>query len=201
MDEPGSVTRWIIMLQQGDKNQAAAAGLWQRYFQRLARVARAQLGRPSRAVLDESDIALEALHSFFQGVEEGRFADLQGRDELWRVLVVIAKRKAINSLRHELAQIRGGGKAHSDALLAEIAGTEPTPELTAALFDELQHILSVLREEDGTLCLIAIRKSEGHSNQEIAAELSVSLRTIERKLTRINILWAADLEKRFGNHD
>jgi DNA-directed RNA polymerase specialized sigma24 family protein len=129
-------------------------------------------------------------------VEEGRFSDLRGRDELWRVLVVIAKRKAINWVRHELADVRGGGKVQGDAFLADVVSPEPTPEFTAELLDEFRHLLEILREEDATLCLIALRKSEGCSNAEIAAELSLSPRTVQRKFQRICVVWTADLEKR-----
>ena len=194
MSTPGSVSRWILALQQGD--QEAAAPLWDRYFRRLAGIARAQLAHARRAAGDENDVALSAFHTFCRSVEEGRFSDLQGRDELWRVLVVIAKRKAINWVRHEMAGIRGGGKVQGEAFLADVVSPEPTPEFTAELLDEFRHLLEVLRREDGTLCLIALRKSEGYSNAEIAAELSLSPRTVERKFQRICIVWAADVERR-----
>lgn len=197
MENAGSVTQWLQQLQEG--NADAASALWERYFRQLAAVVRGQLVAKARTAGDESDVALSAFHSFFANVQEGRFADLQGRDQLWRVLVVIARRKAISWLRHEYAQRRGGGKVRSDDLLHEIAGSEPTPEFAATLLDELHHLLDLLRAEDATLALIAARKCEGFSNQEIAAELSVSVRTIERKLLRIDILLSQDIERRFGD--
>jgi DNA-directed RNA polymerase specialized sigma24 family protein len=197
--ENGSVTRWLIQMQQGTPE--AVNALWDRYFQRLAGVVRGQLGTARRAAADESDVALSAFHSFFRGVQEGRFADLRGRDQLWRVLVVIAKRKAISWLRHEYAQRRGGGRIREDALLNEVAGSEPTPELAATVLDELHQLLDLLRAEDAALALIAVRKCEGFSNHEIAVELSVSVRTIQRKLLRIDIVWAEDLERRFGGQE
>lgn len=196
MEDAGSVTQWLIQLQGG--NADAASALWERYFRQLAAVVRTHLAAKARVAGDESDVALSAFHSFFANVQEGRFSDLSGRDQLWRILVVIARRKAISWLRHEYAQRRGGGKVQAAALLDEIAGSEPTPELAATLLDELQHLLNLLRAEDATLALIAARKCEGSSNQEIAAELSVSVRTIERKLLRIDILLSEDIERRFS---
>ena len=186
------------MLQVQDGAPEAAAALWDRYFRQLAAVVRGQMANARRGMVDESDVALSAFHSFFRGVQEGRFADLRGRDQVWRVLVVIAKRKAIDWLRHEYTQRRGGGQVQGDALLQEIAGTEPTPELAATMLDEMHHLLKLLRAEDATLALVAARKCEGFSNPEIAAELSVSVRTIERKLVRIDILWEEDLQRRDG---
>jgi len=194
MDNSGSVTRWIRTLQRGDPE--AATQLWERYFRRLAAVARAQMGQGRRTGGDEEDVALSAFHSFFRCVREGRFATLQGRDELWRVLVVIAKRKAINWLRHETADIRGGGKVQGDAFLSDVVSPEPTPQFTAELLDEFRHVLEILRNEDGTLCLIALRKLEGYTSKEIAAELSLSVRTVERKSKRICVVWAADADQR-----
>ena len=195
--ETGSVTQWLLQLQEG--NGDAASALWERYFRQLAAVARTHLAAKARQAGDESDVALSAFQSFFRDVQDGRFPELSGRDELWRVLVVIARRKAISWLRHEYAQRRGGGKVQAAGLLEEIAGSEPTPEFAATLLDELQHLLDLLRAEDATLALIAARKCEGFNNQEIAADLSVSVRTIERKLVRIDILLSQDIERRFGD--
>jgi len=190
----GSVSHLLKALQQGD--QEAAARLWDRYFHDLAAVARAQLGQVRRAAADEDDVALSAFHSFCRHLGEGRFPSLQGRDELWRVLVVIAKCKAIDWIRRETAAIRGGGKVKGEAFLADVVSPEPTPEFTAELLDEFRRLLDLLRQDNGTLSLIALRKLEGYSNREIAAELSVATRTVERKLQRICILWTADVERR-----
>jgi len=172
------------------------APLWDRYFQNLAEIARDQLGTVKTGAGDENDVALSAFYSFCQRLEEGRFENLQGRDDLWKVLVVIVRRKAITWIRHETAEKRGGGKLYGDAFLEDAVGAEPTPDFTVELLDELRHLLDVLRNEDGTLCLIAMRKLEGYSSSEIAAELSVSPRTVERKFRRICILWAEEVDKR-----
>lgn len=193
VDEAGSVTRWLVEMQHGAPD--AASALWDRYFQRLAAVVRNRLAVAPQGAADESDVALSAFQSFFRGVQEGRFPDLRGRDQLWRVLVVIAKRKAVNLLRHEYAQRRGGGATIGD-LVDEITAGEPTPETVAELLDELRQALGVLRSEDPVLAQIAVLKGEGHHNDEIAARLSVTRRTIERKLKRIAILLEDDLRRR-----
>jgi DNA-directed RNA polymerase specialized sigma24 family protein len=194
MGEDGSVTRWLRSLEQGDHE--AVAPLWSRYFQNLAGIARQQMGSAKTGAADENDVALSAFHSFCQRLKAGGFRDLQGRDDLWRVLVVIVKRKAISWLRHETAEKRGGGKRYGEAFLDDVVSDEPTPEFTAELMDELRRLLAILRREDGTLCLIAMRKLEGYNTSEIAAELSVSPRTVERKFRRVCILWAEDVDKR-----
>src|SRR5437763_6564977 len=81
----GSVSRCLLDLQAG--NQDAARFLWDRYFERLVRLARARL-RPARrsAEADEEDVALSALDSFCAGTGDGRLPDLQGSQVVVRIL-------------------------------------------------------------------------------------------------------------------
>lgn len=196
METTASVTQLLRSLQAGDEQ--AVGPLWDRYFQRLANAARVRLGVGMCAGGDQEDVALSAFHSFCQRVEQGKLPDLQGRQELWRVLVVIARRKAVSWLRHEGAAKRGGGKLRGESLLASVFSAEPSPDFAAELLDEVRHLLDLLRREDATLCLVAKRKLEGYSNAEIAAELSLSPRSVQRKIQRIRIVWSADADRRCG---
>src|SRR5262245_51636439 len=89
----GSVTHWIGDLKSG--GDSAAQHLWERYFQRLVRLARKKLqsDRRPRTAEDEEDAALSAFDSFCRGVDRGRFPRLTDRDDLWRLLVVLTLRK------------------------------------------------------------------------------------------------------------
>ena len=196
MDTIGSVTQLLRNLHEGDEQ--AVSSLWDRYFERLACAARARLGDGMAmcGAGDQEDIALSAFFSFCQRVEHGHFADLQDRQELWRVLVVIARRKAISWLRHEMAAKRGGGRSRDQTMLANVVSSEPTPDFAAELLEEIRHLLDLLRNEDATLCLVAQRKLEGYSNAEIATELSLAPRSVQRKIQRIGILWSADIAGR-----
>jgi DNA-directed RNA polymerase specialized sigma24 family protein len=194
MDTTGSVTRLLRDLQAGDEQ--AVGPLWERYFQRLAAAAKARLGDARWGAGDHEDVALSAFHSFCQRLEHGRLPDLDGRQELWRVLVVITRRKAISWLRHETAVKRGGGKIRSQSLLENIVSAEPSPDFVAEFLEDVDRLLNLLHREDATLCLIAKRKLEGFSNAEIAAELSLTPRSIQRKVERVRILWSADADNR-----
>src|SRR5262245_35266235 len=112
MPREGSVTRWLEKAQAGDNE--AAQQLWQRYFGRLVGLARARLRGLARSLADEEDVALSAFDSFYRGVERGRFPQLNDRDDLWRLLVVITARKAANLIRDESRQKRGGGGPHKE---------------------------------------------------------------------------------------
>ena len=51
-----------------------------------------------RRVADEDDVALSAFKSLCVGAARGRYPILTDRDDLWRLLIVIAARKASSSV-------------------------------------------------------------------------------------------------------
>jgi hypothetical protein len=74
MNAEGSVSLWLHQLKAGDPD--AAQKLWDRYFRRLAGLARLKLRGTSRPAANEEDLALSAFASFCRGVERGRFPHL-----------------------------------------------------------------------------------------------------------------------------
>jgi DNA-directed RNA polymerase specialized sigma24 family protein len=198
MSSEGSVTRWIRQLKAGDHD--AARLLWQRYFDRLVRVARQKLrGSPRRAV-DEEDVAAHAFDSFCRGVERGRFPQMQNRQDLWRLLLKIAAHKAFDQRRRELQQKHGQGKvplgltdphlssaSDEETLLQQLVSSEPTPEFAAILAEEWQQLMDRLDNDE--LRSIALRKLEGYTNDELARKQGCGLRTVERKLQLIRDIW------------
>jgi DNA-directed RNA polymerase specialized sigma24 family protein len=198
MTPHGSVTRWIDHARQGD--ESAAARLWQRYFQQLVGLARAALKGAPRRAADEEDVALSAFDSFCRGAEQGRFPDLNDRDNLWRLLVVMTKRKAAHLKRDERRQKRGGGAVLDQAAVARAAGAEeeragfdwaaaedPTPLFAAQMAEECERLLLLL--PDPALRALAVSKMEGHTNAEIAAQVGCCVSTVERRLQLIRRLW------------
>src|SRR2546423_11697663 len=113
MSSPESVTHWIDQLKGGDP--AAIRRLWEAYFPRLVGLARKKLREAPRRAADEEDVALSAFDSFCDGAAQGRFPRLTDRDDLWHVLVTITARKAVQLVRHELRQKRGGGAVRGES--------------------------------------------------------------------------------------
>jgi RNA polymerase sigma factor (sigma-70 family) len=198
MSSEGSVTRWVTALKAGDA--AAAQPLWERYHRRLVALARQKLRPSRRRVADEDDVVQSAFHSFFRGVARGRFPQLNDRDNLWRLLVVITARKALDQLAHERSKRRGGGTAGGEprmspagaawdeAALEQVVGEEPTPEFAAQVAEECRRLLDLLGDE--TLRQVAVWKMEGCTNDEVAGRLDCSRRTVARKLETIRIIWS-----------
>jgi RNA polymerase sigma factor (sigma-70 family) len=188
-----STTYWLRQLKAG--NRQAAQELWERYYWRIVQIARKRLnGRATTKVIDESDIAQSAFASFYRAAEQGRFPQLDDRSDLWRLLLVITRRKASRQLRRENCRKRRPASTHSarfdDAIkLDNVADDDPTPEFCLMAVESLQQLLDQL--EDQPLRTIALMKMEGYTNEEIARRIGCSLSTVERKLRRIRHEWAS----------
>jgi RNA polymerase sigma factor (sigma-70 family) len=200
MSSEGSVTRWVTALKSGE--MAAAQPLWERYHRQLVSLARQKLRSARRRAADEEDVVQNAFHSFFQGVAAGRFPQLDDRDNLWRLLVVITARKALDQLASERSKRQGGGTLQGESRITsgkqewdptdieQVVGEEPTPEFAAQVAEEYQRLLDLLGEE--SLRQVAVWKMEGLTNDEVAARLDCSRRTVARKLETIRIIWGKE---------
>jgi DNA-directed RNA polymerase specialized sigma24 family protein len=186
MSSEGSVTRDLVPIQHGDP--AAAQHLWERYFHRLVGLARKKLQGSPRRAADEEDVALSAFKSFCRNAERGRFPQLQDRDSLWRLLVVITARKAGHLRRDEGRQPQAPvGVGSGEVGLEDIVSQEPTPEFAAEVADECQRLLRCLG--DSELESVALWKMEGYTNEEIARKLGYVVRSVKRKLHIIRKIW------------
>ena len=189
------VSQWLLHLAEGDND--AAQKIWNDYFGKLVRLARRKLEGVPKRDSDEEDVALSAMNSFYQGLVQHKFNHLHNRDDLWKLLVTITVRKATARRRSYFAQKRGGGQVRGESIfrrgeyeqggLADILGTEPTPELAADVAENCQQMLDQLQDE--TLRQVALWTLEGYRTEEIAGKLGCVRRTVERKLERIREIW------------
>ncbi len=176
------------------RDEEASRKLWETYFEKMAAVARRNLGSLPKRVADEEDVAASAMHSFFKAAEGGRLQDLQNRDELWKLLITIVIRKANRHKERATAQKRGGGMVRGESVFAApdngkspgLAGF-PDEAFFSDLSSECSHLLSLL--DDDTLRRIALLKLEGYTIDEIAVRMNVARSTIKRKLDRIRECW------------
>ena len=203
MDPPpdNSVTRWIGDLKRGDDE--AALHLWKRYFDRLTRVARKRMDAMPRRSRDEEDVALSVFDCLCRGASEGRFTQLQTRDDLWRLLVAITSKKVVDQFRHQGRQKRGDGEVRGHSIMGNandglpvgfdrFASQDPSPEFMAMMEERHEWLLMQLR--DDSLRQVATLRLEGYANQEIAEQMDISLRSVERKLNLIRNEWTDLME-------
>lgn len=184
----GSVSHWLDGLRAGDS--VAAQELWNRYFARLLTVVEIRLSRLS-AEASGGDVALSALKSIMMQVKGNRFPNLNDRDSLWPLLVTITARKAISEQRRQLSGRPGRNLECNFEDLRDFIGVEPLPGFAVEVADELERLVSTLG--DASLRKIAERGMAGFTNEEIAAELNCSQRTVIRKLQRIRREWREGL--------
>jgi DNA-directed RNA polymerase specialized sigma24 family protein len=198
MSASGSVTQWIAQLKAGAS--AAAQPLWERYFARLVDRARQRLTSAPRRAADEEDAALEAFDSFCRAAANGRFPQLNDRDDLWHLLLVITDRKALDLVARERSRRRGGGQVLDEAALGgrdvaspltQFADKEPGPEEIAQVADGLGRLLAGLGDPD--LRRVAVLKMEGYTVEEIAEHMGVVPRTVQRWLRLIRQTWEQEV--------
>ena len=185
-DASQSITRLIRAVQGG--SDSAVRPLLAAYFDRLVQLASKRLQNlPGLGGYDE-DLALRSFHSVYQRLRDPtRPLDLASRNDLWRLLATRTISRAIDLIRrHRPEEVAGAYDAE------QLLTREPTPEEVAATSDECRRLLDLL--EDPELRQIALWKVEGFTNEEIAVRLDCVPRTIERKVSRIRLLWKHELK-------
>jgi len=196
-----STLHLIERLRRGD--EAAMRQVFDLFYNRLVRRAAQELeGRP-RGMKDEEDLAQSTMRSFWNALQAGRLGALDDPQSLERLLMRMVARKAVDWLRHEGAEKRGGGKVRGDSAFprsladddgngsVQIPGDESTPSAHAAAEEWWQHVFDLLPDDD---CRRIVReKLDGATNREIAERLGFTLRMAERRLQLVRKIWAHDL--------
>lgn len=180
-----SVSVMIAGLKKSD--ETAANLLWRRFFQKLVGFSNKLLQRRSKSINDAEDIALSVFKSLCLGAAQGRFEQMSDENDLRRILVALARRKVIDAQRSE-QRLKRDARRNVTTDASNLPDMEPTPELLAAIRDQQQHLFALLR--DDSLRDVARAKMNGDTNEEIAARMNVTVRTIERKLRLIREQWA-----------
>lgn len=194
-DDP--VTLWIDELRGAD--DVAAGKLWQHFVSRLYESARSRLRPDTRRVYDEEDAALSAFQSLCVGIAAGRFPDLQDREGLWRLLLVITARKVAHRHRHDHQQRRDVRRNLSELVfinstassapvsIDQFPAREPTPEFTAQFVETCELLFQSL--DDPALQEVVTLRMEGFTDAETADRLNCSRRTVQRRLEVIRRHW------------
>ena len=143
---PGSVTGLFPRLKEGDC--AAVHVLWERFFQRLVRVAARRVDATRDPTAPE-DVAMDAILALCKRLAspgaDRRFPSLKSRDDLWKLLVAFTANQALNFNRKKYwrQQIVRGESVLGEAGFAPFAGREPDPEFAAGVAD----LLALLPDE------------------------------------------------------
>ena len=183
-----SITHWFHALQGGD--EAAAERLWHSFFDRIVRHAKSKL--VNDAAYDEEDLALSVFVSLNSAAQSGRLKGVANRNDLWALLIVMARDKMIDRLRRRNAQKRSRNQV--DAELDQMLGDDADPFSSVAVRDECAHLVSLLERED--LKRIALLRLDGFTIQEIVEATGISKRSVIRKMHRIRAAWESEAKAR-----
>ncbi len=190
-DIPGWLSDLIVaMLAKEPAHRPASAlvvvdafntGLYDRYVERLVRVAQDGLSSKLAGEVNSEDVVKSVLRSFHRRVQEDR-SIFKESDAVWKMLVEITIQKTMQRID---AHHGGQGVPGPEATVTQVRRAVPPPRLNqeptqeeAALFvDELERFLQQLRPEDRKIVEMRLA---GFDNAEIAAKLRVSDRSIRR---------------------
>lgn len=188
----GSISRLIVKLETGDDD--AAFSIWEKYFGRILEIARHRLPISDPGRGDEEDIAVCVFKSLCRGAVVGNFSELQNRTDLWKLLLKITHQKVVAAIRYSTRLKRGGvltTEKIDELQVASVPATDPSPELLNVL-DETFHDLP-RRLRDNTMRQIVMARLEGRSNEQVADEFQISVRSVQPKLRLVEQQWVKEL--------
>jgi RNA polymerase sigma-70 factor (ECF subfamily) len=179
MSDAPSFADLIRRIRAGD--QEAAADLVRQYEPTVRRVIRfrltdARLG----AVLDSADICQSVLASFFARAASGQF-DLNGPDDLVKLLVTMARNKLASQARKERAERRDNRRARAGLDQARLAARDPTASQHVAAQELLHEIQRRLAPDERQLVEL---RNQGLDWAAIAARLGGSPVVLRKRLSR-----------------
>ncbi|MBI4605150.1 MAG: hypothetical protein HY721_24565 [Planctomycetes bacterium] len=184
-----SVTEWIEAAAQGDS--AAQGHLFKRFWPRVVRELGAKLRRGVGRVQDAEDAVSVAFYEILEGLLQDPDSRPADRSEFLARLRDVALKRLVDQLRKEGALKRGGRKVVSGGLfvgsssgsggrpLEPAASAWLDPKVIAMAGEILQSFVAAL---DPTACDVLRLWIRGRRSPQIAAELCISEKKVQRRL-------------------
>lgn len=186
---------WLHELRSGDAS--AIQKLWDTFSERLVKLAEKNVRSISRPTTDQDDVTSSVFKSIWKGAKAGRFRDVKSSEEVWWILAAMARRKCIDHARREQA-LKRGGTAPVFSLndigpnwIETIVSREPDQKLVISMEDEYTHLMQLI--DDDVVRRVVTLRIEGLTVKEIAAELDLSVPTVERKIRYAREIWKDSL--------
>jgi RNA polymerase sigma factor (sigma-70 family) len=183
-------------LRAGD--EVVVRTFYEQYGRILHRIAGRRLASGLRRRVDASDIVQSVFRTFFRRAHEGQFS-LPDNQKLWNLLCAITLTKVRQTARFHLRQKRGlNREVHSDARdnsgeVRPFEAVDPglSPASAVEFTDQFQQLLESLDPEEQQVVDL---KLQDCTNEEAAATMGVSERTVRRIISRLR----DRLERAFG---
>jgi RNA polymerase sigma-70 factor (ECF subfamily) len=170
-------------------NESAARELFDRYCERLMRLARRRIGQRMLARVDPEDVIQSAFRTFFVHVRNDEFT-FDGADDMFKLLVRLTVRKALRQIAYHRAAKRNPEKEAQSPdpdhdLMLELVSSGPTPDMEVALLNEFEEFVAKLPPLDRKVLEMRL---QGYSSAEIAAAVGSYERKVRRVLEKIHAL-------------
>lgn len=167
-------------------SDTAARILFDRYCEKLLRLAQRRIGQRLMGRIDPEDIIQSAFRTFFVHLRREEFTFAQEND-LFKLLVRLTVHKTLRQIAHHRAAKRDPGREVINALedrdlLEQLVLQEPPPEAEVTLLEEMERFLGRLEPFDRKVLEMRL---QGYSTREIAQTLNTYDRKIRRVLERI----------------
>jgi len=183
-------------VKSGDKS--ALTPLWERYSRDLNAIARRLVSNGRLRAADEEDVLVSTFERLWSAAKQNQLASVENRESLARLLAKITTQRAIDFLRTERRQSRGGGAVRGDSVFptndagqgigfGAVPDKSIPPDLEVMAEEETKKLLRALQDDE--LASIAVAKMNGFTNREIGDLLECSQSTVERSLRLIRKKW------------
>lgn len=178
--EPGRFSDFIRRIRGGD--QEAAVELVRRYETTIRVMVRARLHDAAmRRQFDSMDICQSVLLSFFCRAAAGQF-ELNGPDDLAKLLVTMTKNKVISQARKRRSRSRDCQRELPNGLEnVEVAGRTPSPSRQVEAREMLNRVRELLSVEERQ---IADLRCEERTWDEVAHVLGGTAEARRKQYTR-----------------
>jgi RNA polymerase sigma-70 factor (ECF subfamily) len=170
-------------------SESAAQALFDRYCERLMRLAKRRIGQRMTSRVDPEDVVQSAYRTFFTQVKNDEFS-FHEQDDLFKLLVRLTVHKALRQIAYHRAakrnpELEALQSSNPQEFLQQISAESATPDMEVALLDEFEQFMGQLQPLDRDVLQL---KLQGYSTVEIAEKLGSYDRKIRRVLERIQEL-------------
>src|SRR5688500_6684923 len=123
-------------------SESAARQLFDRYCDKLMRLARRRIGQRMASRLDPEDAVQSAFRTFFARVKNDQFT-FQNESDLFKLLVRLTVNKTLRQIAHHRAAKRDPGKEagqrpEDENALDQLVAADPPPEVQVTLLEEFE---------------------------------------------------------------
>ena len=158
----------------------AATDLHGMYLDKLLRLVRRNVATQFDGKFDAEDVAQSVFRSLFRGIGENRFAP-ESEEQVWGLLRHIALWKVRNRVEHYQAAKRNVALEDSASAIFRQLST-PSDAEAVEFYDLIGSTVKTLRPPERRTMELMI---EGRSTSEIATELQVTTKSVQRYQKRI----------------